>query len=118
MAGARRRSRVRDGNVNLQNLTAQTLPNAQTHTTRDAGSATAETAPSENNETTGANAPIPRATTAFCRKCGGRVGDFYNSWYRITGSYYLPALLGSYRSLLKSAGKRKAAAQGTILEKW
>ncbi|EFQ89964.1 hypothetical protein CFE70_010546 [Pyrenophora teres f. teres 0-1] len=60
--------------------------------------------------------PISHSTRGFCKTCDNIIGDFYNSWYRITGSYYVPALLGSYSVLLKSAGKLKAASKGTDLE--
>lgn len=75
-----------------------------------------------------------RSTKGFCKICGANVGDFFNSWHKITGSYYVPALLGSYRSLLRQAGKRKgqfpqkrkaknaefliAASKGTVIEHW
>jgi len=27
-----------------------------------------------------------RSTQGYCRNCGSRLGDFYNSWHKITGS--------------------------------
>ncbi|KAI2478033.1 hypothetical protein Ptr902_10716 [Pyrenophora tritici-repentis] len=60
--------------------------------------------------------PISHSTRGFCKTCDNIVGDFYNSWHRITGSYYVPALLGSYSISLKSTGKQKAASKGTDLE--
>ncbi|KAL6703174.1 hypothetical protein ACN47E_010167 [Coniothyrium glycines] len=68
-------------------------------------------------ETTTARLPLSRSTKGFCTKCQGIVGEFYNSWHKITGSYYTPALLGSYRSFLSPTGRQRAASQGTILEK-
>lgn len=62
--------------------------------------------------------PVDRSTKGYCTNCGSNIGEFFNSWHRITGSYYMPALLGSYRSLLKTTGKQKAAANGTDLEGW
>ncbi|CAN9250908.1 unnamed protein product [Alternaria alternata] len=59
--------------------------------------------------------PVNRATKAFCKNCKNNVGDFYNSWYKVTGSYYVPALLGSYSSTLQPMGKLKAASKGTEL---
>jgi hypothetical protein len=64
------------------------------------------------------NTPPSRATKGFCRNCRTNVGEFYNSWHKITGSYYVPALLGSYSTILKSTGKQKAASKGTDLEGW
>lgn len=62
--------------------------------------------------------PANRSTQGFCRNCRSNVGEFYNSWHKITGSYYVPALAASYRSLLKHAGKQKAASKGTAIEGW
>jgi hypothetical protein len=63
-------------------------------------------------------APNGRSVTAFCKKCGCNVGEFYNSWHRITSSYYTPALLGSYRSLLRISGQRTEASDLTDLAGW
>jgi len=54
-------------------------------------------------------APAPGTTTAVCTRCDASAGDFFNSWHRITNSYYLPALLGSYSSLLRPEGRTKGA---------
>lgn len=62
--------------------------------------------------------PTNRSTTAFCKKCDGKIGEFYNSWHKITSSYYSPALLGSYRSLLQASGQRKEAMNLTELAGW
>ncbi|KAF1833046.1 hypothetical protein BDW02DRAFT_570455 [Decorospora gaudefroyi] len=60
--------------------------------------------------------PINPSTKAFCRNCNRHVGDFYNAWHRVTCSYYVPALLGSYSTTLKLVGKQKEASKGTDLE--
>jgi hypothetical protein len=62
--------------------------------------------------------PVNRSTKGFCKNCGSNIGEYYNSWRKVTGSYYVPTLLGSYRSLLKSCGKQKAASRGTAIEGW
>jgi len=62
--------------------------------------------------------PISNSTKGFCKSCDNMIGDFYNSWYRVTGSYYIPTLLGSYSVSLRSTGKQKAASKGTDLEGW
>jgi hypothetical protein len=62
--------------------------------------------------------PTNRATKAFCKNCNTSIGDFYNSWYQVTGSYFIPALLGSYSSTLRPMGKLKAASKGTELAGW
>ncbi|KAL6168381.1 hypothetical protein ACJQWK_06029 [Exserohilum turcicum] len=80
---------------------------------------TDETADKIPGQRLASHAPPPppqRATTAFCRHCSRQIGDFYNSWYRVTGSYYAPALLGSYSFSLKRSAKPKAASKGTDLE--
>lgn len=62
--------------------------------------------------------PINRSTKGFCKNCGTNIGEYYNSWHKVTGSYYVPALLSSYRSLLKRSGRQKAASRGTAIEGW
>jgi RNA polymerase-binding transcription factor DksA len=64
------------------------------------------------------DSPISRSTKGFCRNCGSNIGEYYNSWHKVTGSYYVPALLGSYKSLLRCSGKQKAASRGTAIEGW
>ncbi|KAF2850700.1 hypothetical protein T440DRAFT_498890 [Plenodomus tracheiphilus IPT5] len=60
--------------------------------------------------------PANRSTKGYCQNCTAYLGDFYNSWYRVTSSYYIPALRASFKSLLKESGKQKAASRGTDLE--
>lgn len=62
--------------------------------------------------------PVTRSTKGFCKKCSTQVGEFYNGWAKITGTYYLPVMLGSYNSLLKESGRQKAASLGTALNGW
>jgi hypothetical protein len=62
--------------------------------------------------------PTNRSTKGFCKKCSNIIGEFYNSWSKVTGSYYVPALLGSYSTALRPTGKQKAASKGTDLEGW
>ena len=79
--------------------------------------ATADMASADNAPSRPAS-PISRSTKGFCKSCDNMIGDFYNSWYRVTGSYYIPTLLGSYSVSLRSTGKQKAASKGTDLEGW
>ncbi|CAI9627046.1 unnamed protein product [Alternaria burnsii] len=67
------------------------------------------------DEASARSPPVNRAAKAFCKNCKNNVGDFYNSWYKVTGSYYVPALLGSYSSTLQPMGKLKPASKGTEL---
>ncbi|RMZ66984.1 fe-s assembly co-chaperone [Pyrenophora seminiperda CCB06] len=60
--------------------------------------------------------PISRSTKGYCKMCDNSIGDFYNSWCRVTGTYYVPALLGSYSVTLKSSGKQRPTTTGTALE--
>ncbi|KAL5113307.1 hypothetical protein ACEQ8H_008820 [Pleosporales sp. CAS-2024a] len=60
--------------------------------------------------------PTNRSTKGFCKTCGTSVGEYYNSWHKITKSYYGPALLGSYHSLLIPTGRQKPASRGTAIE--
>lgn len=62
--------------------------------------------------------PATRSTQGLCRKCGEAVGEFYNSWHKVTNTYYLPALLGSYNSRLQAKDKIKAASVGSVLNGW
>ncbi|KAF1935109.1 hypothetical protein EJ02DRAFT_428729 [Clathrospora elynae] len=83
----------------------------------DAGAQPAAEIPESADEgSPGGGLPLSRSTKGFCRNCKSNVGEFYNSWHRITGSYYVPALLGSYSTTLRSTGKLKAASKGTDLE--
>jgi hypothetical protein len=63
-------------------------------------------------------APAPAATTGSCKNCQGLVGHFFNSWDRITNTYFLPSMISSYESKLRPHGKQKAATIGTALEGW
>lgn len=79
---------------------------------------TLEVGESANEGSQRPSPPINRSTKGYCRNCRNSIGVFYNSWYRVTGSYYVPALLGSYSISLKGTGKPKAASKGTDLEGW
>ncbi|CAO2656674.1 Nn.00g054770.m01.CDS01 [Neocucurbitaria sp. VM-36] len=76
----------------------------------------AEIAESADEGSPRPDSPVQRTTEGFCRNCCNKIGEFYNSWHRVTGSYFVPALLGSYRSLLEITGREKAASKGTNLE--
>lgn len=96
-------------------VSVQTPPKVTVHVQADVVSMGAN--PVERIE----DVPIPapadnRSTKGYCQKCNRYLGEFYNSWCRITGSYYVPALRGSYRSLLVNSGRQQAAARGTDLE--
>ncbi|EUC42024.1 hypothetical protein COCMIDRAFT_104583 [Bipolaris oryzae ATCC 44560] len=58
---------------------------------------------------------IARSTKGYCRHCRSHVGDFYNSWSRITATLHVPVLLGSYSSRLKSVGNPEPAFKSTAL---
>lgn len=77
-----------------------------------------EVAESVDNASPRAVSPVRRPAKGFCKKCQGGVGDFFNSWHKITGSYYLPALVGSYSSTLREQGRQKAASVGSGLNGW
>ncbi|CAI6332493.1 unnamed protein product [Periconia digitata] len=57
-----------------------------------------------------------RATVAFCQRCHGRVGEFFNSWHKVAERCYLPTLLGSYSSLLTPHGRREPAMDTVLNE--
>ncbi|KAF2750564.1 hypothetical protein M011DRAFT_474081 [Sporormia fimetaria CBS 119925] len=54
---------------------------------------------------------------ALCKRCVIHVGDFFNRFHRISGTYYLPVLLGSWTSKLRPSSEvPHRAAVGTELE--
>jgi hypothetical protein len=114
MAGTRRRSRAGD-TAN----TFQRQPSAS-HTTAviEEDRPIPEVPSVIEDDSPHPDTPKSQSTKGFCRNCGTNIGEFFNAWHKVTGSYYMPALLGSYRSLLKSSGKQKAASRGTAIEGW
>lgn len=115
MAGTRRRARVRNTPPPQKHSHAASIGEASADTEAPESAEIAETA---DEASPGPGSVANRSTKAFCRNCRSNIGDFYNSFHRVTTSYFVPTLLGSYRSLLKSTGKQKAAAKGTDLEGW
>jgi hypothetical protein len=59
-----------------------------------------------------------RSTIGQCRKCESDVGEFFNSWIKVTGSYYLPAMAGSYRITGLIFGKTRPASADSALADW
>ncbi|KAF2109438.1 hypothetical protein BDV96DRAFT_585598 [Lophiotrema nucula] len=123
MAGTRRRSRMRDTATAQQNLrsasrTASASVLAASDAPAPAPSVEVEPAGAVDSIDISSSSPAPanRSTTGFCRRCNGNVGEFYNAWHKITGTYYLPALLGSYSSRLRPHGRQTAATDGTDLD--
>jgi hypothetical protein len=88
------------------------VPETQSSTSSSTSSTTSD------YDSPGPASPLHRAATAFCRRCHAGVGHFFNSWIQVTGSYYLPALLGSYSSTLSAVGRQKSASMGTELDGW
>ncbi|KAF1911609.1 hypothetical protein BDU57DRAFT_590883 [Ampelomyces quisqualis] len=105
MAGTRRRSRTGDAaNTHRQQRSvSHAAPVVQE--TAAVGPEVMATSPRPDT-------PRSRSTKGFCKNCGSNIGEYYNSWHKVTRTYYMPALLGSYRNLLKSSGKQKAASRG------
>jgi hypothetical protein len=114
MAGTRRRSRAGDTTNTIQH---QPFTSPTTSIIKDT-TAVAEIPNVTEDASPHPDMPRDQSTKGYCKNCGTNIGEFYNSWHKVTGSYYVPALLGSYRSLLKSSGKQKAAARGTAIEGW
>jgi hypothetical protein len=73
---------------------------------------------SSDNDSLHTAEPPSRATKGVCEACGAVVGDFFNSWIKVTGSYYLPALLGSYSSVLSAVGRQRPATVDSELDGW
>jgi hypothetical protein len=117
MAGTRRRSRISEtaAAVQLHQRSA-----ARIAATVDDAEKVVEVAESVDHDSPRppSQPPANRSATGICKRCQNEVGHFFNSWHRITGSYYLPALLGSYSSRLKEHGRQKAASITTDLDGW
>ena len=61
----------------------------------------------------------PTSTIARCKACGADFGEFYNGWLKVTGSYYLPSRVGTYRITgLHPKGKPKPASADSTLVGW
>ncbi|ORY04006.1 hypothetical protein BCR34DRAFT_627159 [Clohesyomyces aquaticus] len=119
MAGTRRRSRISDmaaavfGQRSTVVRASTDAPSADDEHRRG-GDVNVDN--HDDEEPSRPLSPASRSTTGRCRRCKNDVGEFYNSWHKITGSYYLPALLGSYSSRLQPNGRQKEAAVGTDIE--
>ncbi|KAF1932497.1 uncharacterized protein M421DRAFT_417216 [Didymella exigua CBS 183.55] len=122
MAGTRRQSRARDTTSAHQRqrftsrvgaIVPETATTASSKAVEIAGSADEASPRSERSPQP--ETPINRSTTAFCKSCDGKIGEFYNSWHRATSSYHSPALLGSYRSLLRISDQSKEVSDSTEL---
>lgn len=79
----------------------------------------------DNNNNTHLNKTQPpasdsHATEGICRHCGCNIGRFYNLFHKVSGTYYLPALLGSWDSRLRpTAGRQpRTAAPDSELDGW
>lgn len=125
MAGTRRQPRARDtANAHQRQRSASQLASIVPETAVATNAKVADVAESADEVSphpegsTQPETPINRSVTAFCKKCNGKVGKFYNSWHKVTSSYYSPALLGSYRSLLRTSDHRKEASDSTELAGW
>ncbi|KAF2663029.1 hypothetical protein K491DRAFT_686189 [Lophiostoma macrostomum CBS 122681] len=110
MAGTRRRSRISD----TASRAASAL-NDRGHV-EDLATRPAVDVPSSIDSSSRASSPESKSTIGVCKRCNGVVGHFFNSWHKITGTYYLPAMPGSYSSKLEPHGKQKAATIGTDLD--
>lgn len=125
MAGTRRRSRARDTtNANLHQRSVSQVASFAPETAIPTKPKLIEISESvdEDSLRPGSPArpetPVSRSTTAFCRNCDTKVGEFYNSWNKTTSDNYSPALLGSYRSLLRKSDRITEALDETNLAEW
>ncbi|KAH5608542.1 hypothetical protein HBI45_080910 [Parastagonospora nodorum] len=120
MAGTRRQSRAGDtADTNRQQHLAShatSLVNETVAVAQVPGATMRVVESAEREASSRPGTPINRSTKGFCKNCGTNIGEYYNSWHKVTKSYYAPALLSSYRSLLKRSGRQKAASRGTAIE--
>src|SRR5262245_2453730 len=103
MAGTRRRSRISDASASAPpqravSVSASVAGEGEVEVEgggRDAPRAdmVVDTVDTVEEGPSSRGSPAHRATKALCIRCKGPVGDFFNSFHKITGSYYLPALL-------------------------
>jgi len=59
-----------------------------------------------------------RSTIGQCRKCHADIGEFFNSWIKVTATYYLPAMPASYRLVGVTTGKQRLASPTSSLSEW
>jgi len=59
-----------------------------------------------------------RSAIGQCRKCHADIGEFFNSWIKVTATYFLPALPASYRLVGVTPGKQRPASPTSSLSEW
>lgn len=125
MAGTRRQSRARDiVNTHKRQRSASQVVSIVPETALAINANVIEIAERDDEGSSRpegsslSETPINRSVAAFCCNCNGKIGEFYNSWHKVTSSYYSPALLGSHRSFLRISNQRKEASDSTELAGW
>jgi hypothetical protein len=118
MAGTRRRSRAADSTNSDRPQSSASDATSVIEQTPLVVPKVTEVVESAHDASPRLDTPTSRSTKGFCKNCGTNIGEYYNSWHKVTGSYYMPALLGSYQSLLRNSGEQKAASIGTAIEGW
>jgi hypothetical protein len=97
MAGSRRRVRVDDSPARTS--TQQRAVSHLILTVEETASGaeipkTIEIADSPDEASPRPESPFSRSTSGFCKSCGSNIGEFLNSWHKVTGSYYVPVRNG------------------------
>lgn len=83
MAGTRQRSRISDTIIlQEQRSVANTASSMMNTSVADA----LQIPESADEDSHSSGSTLNRSAKGFCRDCGSAVGDFYNSWCRITSS--------------------------------
>ena len=128
MAGTRRQSQARDtSNTHQRQRSASQVASIVPETVPETAIVAANRGETADSADEGSPHPerlqileasSNRSVAAFCKNCHSNIGEFYNSWHKVTSSYYSPALLGSYRSLLRRADQKKEASDSTELAGW
>lgn len=70
------------------------------------------------SEDDGRGAEADRSTVGQCKNCHADIGEFFNSWLKVTGSYYLPVMVGSYQLVSLQTGKPRSASSKSSLSEW
>lgn len=53
-----------------------------------------------------------------CKHCHADIGEFFNSWIKVTGSYYMPVMVGSYQLVNLQTSNPKPASSNSSLREW
>lgn len=97
MAGTRRRARVDESPAHTSIYQRSMSHLTSTIEVSASGAEipkTIEIAESSDEASPRSESPFSRSTTGFCKSCGSNIGEYLNSWHKVTNSYYVPVRNG------------------------